>query len=421
MEFIDYYEVLGVPRDASPGDIKKAYRKLAMKWHPDRHGHKDKAESEKTFKRISEAYEVLSDPKKRKKYDQLGVTWQTAGGAPEADQRGPEGFRVRTMSPEEFERISGGRGFSDFFATFFGEDVLSDMGRGGHRHNRFRDVGADVRAMVGVPITLAARGGSSTFGIDANVACTTCGGTGLVKEQHVCPACGGLGRHTVRRTVNVKIPAGVRAGQTIRLSGLGEPAPQGKKPGDLYLRVQILGDGIFEPRGQDICADLPIAPWEAALGTTVSASRNSLARGSSASYSVPSGPMIFSGSSLASSSGTGTPSKKKDRNRYCATGVQPTGAPAISSTEAHTARPTAPRHPKSCKQRIYKPQRCIYQSLRRPASPLHGPSCNCRSWSQDLAVVWCHIPQILTMDHLDVSAVWSGRDVQELLHKMGLS
>ena len=277
MEYPDYYQTLGISRDASTEEIRKAYRKLAMKSHPDRFPEDQRDEAEKTFRQVSEAYEVLSDPEKRKKYDTLGKDWRRAeahAGA-QPPPGGPQAWDTadrahhRTMTPEEFEEIFGGRGFSDFFTSFFGEDMADRFGRQRQRHTRFRQQGSDVRATVKAPIRLAMSGGRSSFNIDAQIVCPTCGGTGMLGESDICPACGGVGRQHRRKTVTVKIPPNVRDGQTLRLKGLGEAGVQGAPPGDLYLTIQIAGDHVYEVHGSDIYADVPIAPWEAALGAKI--------------------------------------------------------------------------------------------------------------------------------------------------------
>jgi curved DNA-binding protein len=262
MDFPDYYKILGVARDASADQIKAAYRALARQWHPDTCRGSDKQAAEQKFKAISEAYEVLSDPQQRAKYDAMGAPWR--GGAPP-----PREAPSRTMSPEEFERIFGGRGFSDFFTTFFGDDLASHFGRRPHRHSRFRQQGADVRAQVDVPLLLAVTGGKRGFEIEAKAACTTCGGAGVWEGEHVCPACGGVGSRRQRRSLTVTIPKDVRDGQAIRLRGLGEPGAEGAPAGDMYLTVRIAPDGPYQPQGVDVVADLPVAPWEAALGAKV--------------------------------------------------------------------------------------------------------------------------------------------------------
>ncbi len=264
MEVPDYYAALGVTRDAPPEEIKKAYRKLARTWHPDTYQGDDKEAAEAEFRRLSEAYEVLSDPEKRKAYDQYGHAGPSAAGAGR-----PAPSHGHTMTPEEFEQIFGGRGFSDFFTSTYGEDMAEQAGRRRRPHPRYRHQGADIRATIAVPLMLAIKGGESAFQIRGEAACMTCGGTGLWQGEHMCPACGGLGIVHESRSVTVKIPVGIRNGQIIRLKGLGEPGLEGGEPGDLYLTVELKGDRVFEPDGDDLLADLPIAPWEAALGAKV--------------------------------------------------------------------------------------------------------------------------------------------------------
>ncbi len=267
MRFQDYYQTLGVERSAAPEEIKKAYRKLAMKWHPDRHPEKEKPAAEEQFKRISEAYEVLSDPAKREKYDRLGAGWQE--GQDFTPPPGAGGAGWRHVSPEEFEAAFGGRGFSDFFASLFGEDALGRRARGPRRHARFRHQGADVRARIELPVAVSLSGGQREFDLSTLAACPSCGGTGSVDESHVCPACGGVGQVRGRRRVSVRIPKGVRSGQTLRLRGLGEAGEEGGGAGDLYLTVDFVSDDVYAVDGDDVVADVAIAPWEAALGGRV--------------------------------------------------------------------------------------------------------------------------------------------------------
>lgn len=262
MQFQDYYEILGVARDASAGDIKKAYRKLALKWHPDRHKGEAKESAEKEFQRISEANEVLSDPEKRKKYDQFGENWQHG-----QEFRPPPGGA--TMSREEFEQaFGGGGGFSDFFSQMFGGDMRGAAGSRGRAHGRFRHRGADVRAELPLTISDVIAGGKRTFTIPASAACEHCGGVGLVNE-HVCPVCGGVGRTRRMRTVDVAIPKQARDGMNLRLKGMGEPGVQGGDAGDLYLNVRLQADATYRTVGADIEMDVDVFPWDAIRGTKV--------------------------------------------------------------------------------------------------------------------------------------------------------
>jgi curved DNA-binding protein len=254
LKFQDYYEVLGVARDASADEVKKAYRKQALKWHPDRHEEGKRDEAEAKFKQVSEAYEVLSDAEKRAKYDKFGENW-------EHGQDFEPGPGQRTMSREEFEAMfGGGAGFSDFFQEVFGGDFRRDFRGGPQRHARYRYRGADVRAELRLALGDALAGGKRSFEVPARVSCPTCGGTGFL-EQHVCPSCAGVGQVHQRRTVDLTIPEAVRDGMTLRLKGLGEPGDGGGESGDLYLSLRLeddassrLVDGALETRAT-------ITPW----------------------------------------------------------------------------------------------------------------------------------------------------------------
>lgn len=264
MKFQDYYEILGVKRDASAEDIKKAYRKLALKWHPDRHqGEQAKQEAQKTFQRMSEAYEVLSDPEKRKKYDQFGKDWQHG-----QEFRPPPGGR--TMSPQEFEELFGkSGGFSEFFESMFGDEMRRRSGGGRRSHARYRHRGADIRAELPLSVGEAIRGGKRSFELPATKSCPHCGGVGTLDNERVCPVCGGVGqvRHNVK--VEVAIPKPVQDGASLRLRGLGEPGEEGGEAGDLYLTIRLQADARHRIVGRDIEADIDIAPWEALTGRKV--------------------------------------------------------------------------------------------------------------------------------------------------------
>ena len=262
MKFQDYYEVLGVGRDADEAAIKKAYRKLALQWHPDRHQGEGRDQAEETFKRISEAYEVLSDPEKRAKYDRFGQNWQHGQEFEPAPGQ-------RTMTREEFEAAFGGAGgFSDFFQEMFGGQVRSDFGGGPKRHARYRFRGADVRAELHLSLSDALAGGTRTFQIPAQSSCPSCGGTGFL-ERHVCPSCGGVGRVEVPKTVELKIPAGLRDRLKLRLAGLGEPGEGGGHNGDLFLVLRLDDDDTYRLLGEELEVRLTLTPWDAQLGTKV--------------------------------------------------------------------------------------------------------------------------------------------------------
>jgi DnaJ-class molecular chaperone len=260
VKFRDYYEVLGVSKAASAEEIKKAYRKLARKNHPDVNPG-DKAAEEK-FKDINEAYEVLSDPEKRKRYDQLGPNWKAG-----ADFTPPPGWEGARVEFGDLGDLFGGEGrssgFSDFFESLFG-------GRRGARGGAgFRMRGQDVEAEIGLALEDAHRGVTRSLSFQAVEPCPECKATGS-KDGKVCRTCRGAGAIRRPKSFDVTIPAGVREGSVIRLAGQGEPGVDGAPPGDLFLRVRIEPHRLFNIVGaDDIEIDLPVAPWEAALGAKV--------------------------------------------------------------------------------------------------------------------------------------------------------
>jgi curved DNA-binding protein len=250
VEFKDYYKILGVPRGASDDDIKKSFRKLARQYHPD--VAKDKKVAEEKFKEINEAYEVLGDAAKRKKYDELGSGWQQGQQfrpPPGWEQafRGARGGRARGRNGGvEFE--FGGTGFSDFFESLFG-------GRGGgfgrgdfgrdyvHEPESYAERGEDIEADLMVTLHEAATGGVRAITL----------------------------RHPDGRaeTHKVRVPAGVQEGQRLRLTGRGHAGQGGGAAGDLYLRVRYAKHPDFTVRGSDLEYELALAPWEAVLGAEV--------------------------------------------------------------------------------------------------------------------------------------------------------
>ena len=258
MEFQDYYAVLGVARGATEDEIKKAYRRLALEWHPDRHPADKREAAEARFKRISEAYEVLSDAEKRARYDQLGENWQQG----QSFNARPEEAR---MSREEFERAFGGGGFSEFFESIFGEQLRRQAGGGG-AHRRFRLRGADVEAEMQLGVGEIGTGGKRRFEIRGRKPCETCGGIGFIGGEHVCPSCVGVGTKPTSRTIDLAIPERVYDGMVMRLRGLGEPGSQGAEAGDLLITLRIVSDATFRIVEDGVEADLPVAPWEAAFG-----------------------------------------------------------------------------------------------------------------------------------------------------------
>jgi len=246
VDYKDYYQVLGVPKNASEKDIKQAFRKLARKHHPDVNPGDRGAEQK--FKEINEAHEVLSDPEKRRKYDQLGANWKQY----EQYARGPSpggfgGFRV------DFEGPGAGGGFSDFFRTFFGggidlEDLFGQGGgpRGSRRERKARgfgaapDAGRDVSAVVEVSLEEAHQGTTRRLSLE--------GSPGEAFE--------------------VRIPPGVKEGSKVRVSGKGEKS-LGGSPGDLYLEVKITPHPLYRREGDDLHVDVPVTFAEAALGAEI--------------------------------------------------------------------------------------------------------------------------------------------------------
>jgi curved DNA-binding protein len=270
LKFQDYYSTLGVARTASADEIKRAYRKLAKEWHPDRHPPHRRQEVEQRFKAIAEAHEVLSDPEKRRRYDELGEHWRHG----QDFQAPPGGGRTRTVSPEEFARMFGsgrggmGGGFSDFFAQMFGDLFQGGghAGRAGGRAQRAAPRGEDVEADLELSVGDALRGGKRAFELQVAEACPACEGQGQVGDR-TCPRCSGLGSERAARSVEITIPGDVRDGQVLRLRGLGEPGVGGA--GDLLLQLHLVADDVHRLRGDDVEADLVVAPWEALDGTTV--------------------------------------------------------------------------------------------------------------------------------------------------------
>ena len=250
VQFRDYYETLGVSKTASEDEIKSAFRKLARKYHPDMAKAKDKATAEEKFKQINEAYEVLGDPEKRKKYDQLGANWNQPGGFQPPPgwgaQQQPGGFYQYGGGNGGVEFEFGGTGFSDFFEQFFGGGRgQSAFGGGGFgRRATGAARGSDVEADLMVPLEEALNGAKRTVSFRRG---------GSKKTE----------------TYQVKIPKGVREGQRIRLAGQGEAGPRGGKSGDLFLRVRLARHPDFTVEGNDLIHELKIAPWQAVLGAEV--------------------------------------------------------------------------------------------------------------------------------------------------------
>ncbi|MCW7537738.1 molecular chaperone DnaJ [Aquabacterium sp. A7-Y] len=284
----DYYEVLGVAKNASEDDIKKAYRKLAMKYHPDRNQGDAAKEAEERFKEVKEAYEMISDPKKRAAYDQYGH----AGVDPNMGGRGgPEGFG----------------GFAEAFGDIFG-DIFGGQGggrRGGGGPQVYR--GGDLSYAMEITLEEAAHGKEAQLRIPSWEECDTCNGSGakpgtsaktcptcagsgtvhlrqgFFSIQQTCPhchgtgkiipepctACNGQGKLKKTKTLEVKIPAGIDEGMRIRSAGNGEPGTNGGPPGDLYIEIRLKKHDIFERDGDDLHCTVPVSVVTAALGGSI--------------------------------------------------------------------------------------------------------------------------------------------------------
>lgn len=282
----DYYELLGVPRNASADDIKKAFRKLALKYHPDKNPD-NKQEAEKKFKEIAEAYEVLSDAEKKAKYDRFG-------------HEGLSGSSGRAYS--SYEDI-----FENFSDLFEGDSLFSSF-FGGGRGRRTRQRGASLRAELTITFKESATGTEKTINLKRNELCDECRGSGakkgvppitcpvckgrgqiqqgggffimqticpqcqgagkIVKEP--CPACQGSGRMRKEREIKIKIPAGIEDGTRMRLAGEGEPSQDGSARGDLYCDIFVAPDHVFDRHYDDVVCEMPVSFTQATLGAEIS-------------------------------------------------------------------------------------------------------------------------------------------------------
>ncbi|MDR2899023.1 MAG: molecular chaperone DnaJ [Clostridiales bacterium] len=288
----DYYETLGIQKGASDDEIKKAFRKMAKKYHPDANQNDKTAEAK--FKEINEAYEILSDPQKKAQYDQLGHSaFENMGGGGGSYNYSGAGFDM-----------------SDIFESFFGGDFGDAFGGSSRRRNGPRR-GADVQTRINITFEEAFFGATKTISVPMDEVCATCKGTGAkpgtfaetckncngtgqerfqqqtmfgtmtsVRTCHVChgegkiikdpcPTCGGKGKVRKSKTIEVNIPKGIDNGQSIRLSGKGEPGDKGGPNGDLLITIFITGHDYFKRQGQDIFLDTPISFVQATLGAEI--------------------------------------------------------------------------------------------------------------------------------------------------------
>lgn len=304
----DFYEILGVAKTASPEEIKKAYRTLAHQHHPDKAGG-----DEAKFKEINAAYQVLSNPEKRKQYDQYGQTFEQAGR---------QGGFGGGFSWDDFTRAQGGGPFGGGFRQQGAEFDFSDLGdafgdlfgfgrSSGSRRRTQQQKGSDIEADLTIDFREAAFGTEKTFELYKQVVCThchgngaepgskietcqTCGGSGQVEQVQrtilgafrsvgVCPECHGEGKRTTKKCrechgegrvkesekIKVKVPAGIASGETIRLAGKGEAGPRGSSAGDLFLNIKVLPDPEFKREGDNVHSVIEISFPQAALGDKV--------------------------------------------------------------------------------------------------------------------------------------------------------
>ena len=240
MEYKDYYEIMGVARGATQDEIKRSYRKLARKYHPDVSKQSD---AEERFKALGEAYEVLKDPEKRAAYDQLGANWQ-----------GGQDFNAPPDWDAGFEFSGGGftggdsADYSDFFESLFGQGYAR---QGGGGRAGFHARGQDRHAKILVDLEDSFTGATRAINLQVPE---------LTPDGHVT---------TRTRTLNIKIPRGIREGQKIRLAGQGDPGQGSAAAGDLYLEIDFKPHALYRAEAHDLYLDLPVAPWEVALGATV--------------------------------------------------------------------------------------------------------------------------------------------------------
>lgn len=249
----EYYKTLGVSKNASADDIKKAFRKLARKYHPDVNPGDKKAEEK--FKEINEAYEVLSDPDKRRKYDTLGPNWQEQFGFRPGARRA-SGFGGSTPGFDS--------NFSDFFETLFGRSSAGAAGTR-MREDPRRRAGDNIEQPVEVTLQEAYTGGTRTYNIQATETCAFCRGLGEVAGK-TCANCNGQGQLARSKRIQVKIPPGVDNGSRIRVAGEGQPGTAGGPRGDLFLVISIKPDPLYERKGDDLSLDCDVDLVTAMLG-----------------------------------------------------------------------------------------------------------------------------------------------------------
>lgn len=261
MQYIDYYETLGVEKTATEKEIKQAYRNLARKYHPDVHQGDAKKAAEDKFKLVNEAYEVLKDPEKRKKYDQLGMNWQS--GQDFEPQQSWQNYNFHTAGSSDPR-------FSDFFSSIFGEDLFGGgVPRGRQAHKM---AGENVDAEISLSITELVQGGQKELRLSMPQVCSACGGERYT-QRGVCRTCGGMGTTEEAKTIAVNIPPHLYEGAVVRLKGLGGKGYGGGPSGDLLLHIKAAKDKTWQVVDQiNLETEVTIYPDQAVLGDSVSVS-----------------------------------------------------------------------------------------------------------------------------------------------------
>jgi molecular chaperone DnaJ/curved DNA-binding protein len=269
MQFKDYYKILGVPRDADEKAIKSAYRKKARQYHPD--VNKTDASAEEKFKDLNEAYEVLKDSDKRSRYDRYGADWEryqqtAASGTTSSSGDFSDWFSGSTRAgrgTRTDQQTSDSSGFSDFFDTLFGDTFGRTSTR--RRAKPQPQRGQDYEYALEIGLHEAYAGTTRRFDVQLQERCETCHGTGL-NGTGVCPVCGGDGYLRRTKTLEVKVPAGVRSGSKVRVAGQGAPGISGGPNGDIYLNITIKPDPRFELDGNNLRTDVDVPLYTAILG-----------------------------------------------------------------------------------------------------------------------------------------------------------
>ncbi len=292
MEYKDYYKILGVNKNSNQDEIKKAYKTLARRYHPDLNPN-NKKKAEEKFKDINEAYQVLGNPEKKAKYDQLGYNWDKISNQGWGEQQNYAG-----AGSQHFRSAN----FSDFFETFFGghagaginlEDLLGGFGT---RHTE-QTSAIDQEFEIEITPAEALNSGKRVFTIPSSQLCNVCRGSGYtvksasyrgrnISSRSVCPQCSGTGLLQKTKTIEVKIPKGVKHGTKIKLSGQGGLDPGTGRRGSLYLNVKLIPPPMFTTKGEDLYLYLPVYPYEAMLGKTVNITSPT---GSTISLKIPQG------------------------------------------------------------------------------------------------------------------------------------